>query len=820
MEKNKFNANSSIVWDTAPAVEWAEAYPLGNGCIGAMVFGGVVNDITSLNHDLLWRRFIKQPTFHTHKDIEEVKDLCRKGNYNEAENKLLSTLPNQNALYINPFVAAFDQYIHLCVEEDSITNYKRYLDLSTGIAYSEFDSNGITYKKEYFCSADEKIFVTHISASQPCNLTGFISISRYCDPECEVTGGVNKDTIFTTGKFEEGVEFAAALKIYNRNGRLTSGKNNYGSETDVIPQKEFGHGFTFSRDEQFNPDRGPSIYFDTCDEIFIVTSLCVDNENSHPLEHCIESVNSEFCFDTIHKSHCKKFNSYYNRINLSIAGDFDFNIPTSEIIRISRKENTISPALCELAFNMSRYIAISSGMTKNYPNEIKAPINLQGLWNRDIRPAWESDYHLDLNIEMCYWPLPSMALTDLMEPFLAWAERLLPQAKHTAHDLYGCSGAAYNGCCDFNTIGSTDVVIFGALGISGWIVQILWIYYEHNPSEELLKRIYKIMQEIDIFYTEMLEENGENVLTFPFGSSPEMSIIENNHIQWLASASTFDLTMTKEFYTNYKSAAIILDDSQAIKKSDTILSHLQNPHIMNNGMLCEWTKEHVENEPGHRHRSPLAAFCPGSLYTQYTDHEMVTAMDKLLMHRLEAGNKMSASFSYSWDAQILARLSKGDDAYSMLESLLLVHSHDNMLLSTNDWDGKAGGLAWFTGVKVMQVEAQLSLASAISEMLYQDNKNIIRILPALPSNIPSGKINGITGRYGVKCDIEWNKGKLSLLRLTVKENRELKILLPCNITSPTITKNGIKTEYARNGELVVINAEKNSEYLITEKCIC
>ncbi|MBE6891581.1 MAG: glycoside hydrolase family 95 protein [Ruminococcaceae bacterium] len=802
----------NCIWDTKSASDWANAYPLGDGRTGAMVFGNPCNEIISLNHDLLWRGYLKQPTFGTHKDMPRIKELCRQKKYAEAEELLKKTLPNQNTIYINPFIPAFDQYITMYLPEENVTDYKRWLDLENGIAHTEFTVNGVTYHRESFCSAEYGALITHMTASLPCSLTGEVSISRLCDLECEVDGGADFDSVYASGTFEEGVKFAAVSKIFHRNGRTTGGKKNYGIENDTVPQKKFGLGYVFTRDEMFNSKRGASVCFDTCDELWIVTVLSTDAESNDPLTACRRSLENEFDFESLYNAQCKRFSEYYNRIKLELSEEKEFDMPTAKFLERDREKGLISPVLCELTYNMSRYTAIASGMPR-LNEEFKAPINLQGLWNRDTRPAWESDYHLDLNIQMCYWPLPSMGLTDLMEPFLCWIENLLPQAKKCAKDIYGCNGAAYMGCCDFKTIGATDVVGAGALGISAWLTQILWIYYEHLPSENLLKRIFNLMEEIEIFYSEMFtEEKGE--FTFPFGSSPEMSLDIDGHIQWFSSASTFDLTVVREFYTNLHTAAIILKNKGTEEKTADILKKLKKPHITEDGTLCEWSEEHKENEVGHRHRSPFVSFCPGSLYTKETDPETVSAMEKLLEKRLGAGNGMSTAFSYSWDAQILARMDRGEEAYEKLETLLKIHGLDNLLMTTNDWDGKNGGITWFTGTKLMQVEAQLGFCSALTDMIFRDNKGIVQILPALPQHLPTGKLLGIKGRNGIQYDIRWENGKLSELCIYTKESRDI-VLTVSNHNEPLkIFQNGEPISYTEENGTVCFKCEANSVYTV------
>lgn len=772
--------NSDYLNDNKPSSDWADSYPLGDGRIGAMVRGNPCADIISLNHDLLWRNYLSEPIYNTRQDMAEIKQLCLDNRWGEAGIVLEKTLPSRGAVYINPFVPAWDLYINMQIPEDHITNYHRWLDMKYGIAYTGFSADGVQYDRFHFCSSESKLFVTYIRSSIPGMLTGCVSLSRIGDPECTVTGGVTYGDLYCEGEFEEGVRFAGVAKVEHRNGRLTLGKRQYGLENDAVAKKTFGNTCTFDRDEMIDPDRGASLWFDHCDELWIYSSVCVDYESENPLQLCHEQINCKADFDTLYEKHCERFSEYYNRtkIGFTKGDEDDWQLTTPQLLERDRKKSELSPALCEVACNMSRYIAISSGMPRINCKEIKAPINLQGIWNRDTHPVWESDYHPDLNLHMCYWPLPLMGLNEWMEPLLCWMERLLPQAKIRAKDLYDCRGAVYTGCNDYKVLGGLDTLCGGSLGITAWFIQVLWMYYEHSPSMDLLKRIYLLMREVDLFYRDIFCSNDKGMLTFPFGSSPEMSFHIGDRIQFLSSPSTFDLTVVKEFYSIFQKAAETMGEDDITEEAATIFNKIEPPTILEDGSLCEWKVSHDEFEVGHRHRSPFVAFCPGSLYSVETDEEMTKAMSKLLDKRLSNGNKSATAFSFPLDAQIFARLREGNKAYDKLKKLLNVYALDNLMLTFDDWERKSDGAAWFPGIKVIQVEAELGMFAAFIEMIYQDTQGIIRLLPALPDNLDTGYVYGIRGRNKVICNLNWEKKELKEFKITILNEGKYKIKPP------------------------------------------
>lgn len=794
----KFTAANAQVICTAPAAEWAEGYPLGNGRIGAVVWGEGGAEILSLNHELLWRRYFTHPLCHTHKDMPEIRSLCRQGKWQEAEALLLRTVPNTGeAIYINPFVPMADLYITMYRNASAVSDYRRVLDLEHGISTTAYRLDGVTYYSTSFCDSVGGLLYTHLYADRPGKLTGAVSLSRMPDGECTVGGGADCDGVFCEGLFEEGVHFALYSAVYHRGGRLTGGKKHYGLDGEALPPKKFGHGFTFDRNEGVSAERGASICMDTCDEVWIVTALSTDVLDDDPLGAAKDAARRNgadfLAFEERQEQHRSAFSDMFSRTRLYLPDQTQL----------------------QGMFDMARYVAISSGMTAPSSNEISAPINLQGIWNRDTRPAWESDYHLDLNIQMCYWPLPSMGLADCMEPYLCWMERLLPQARVCAADLYGADGACYTGCCDPYTIGAVDNVGFGALGISAWLADILYLYYEYMPSSDLLARIRVLMAEIDAFYRSVFEE-VDGHLTLPFGSSPEMSLMIGEHRQWLSSPSAFDLTAIRAFYTEYQTLSRLTGDTETASACGLILDRLIWPTLDADGALQEWTDAHTEGEPGHRHRSPFVAFCPGTLFTCESHPDTVRAMEALLMRRLSYGNGMSTAFSYAWDAQILARLGRGDDAFAMLDKLHAIHALDSGMLTTNDHDGKNGGISWFTGIKVIQVEAQLASAAAITELFCRDEQALIRVLPALPAAIPNGALYGLRGRRGLVYDIEWESGRLKEFCMHVSCPGVFRILLPD--TAFCVTDDAGKDCIADyDGMIMVLDAKTTGTYRFVRK---
>lgn len=812
-------ASNNFIWALAPASDWAESYPLGDGKIGAMVRGNTTDEVIHLNHGLLWRNYIKKThEYHTYKDMPQIRSLCLEKKWKEANELMLKTLPTENSIYINPFIPAFDLYITLFKNNENVSNYKRTLDMENGIVTVKFEIDGIRYCRESFCSQELGAFVTRLTTSVPGTLSGEVSLSRMGDCECEDTGLAGYDFVTTDCTLEEGLRFSGRTKLINRNGRLTGGKKTYGTDHDEVSEKKLGLGYVFDRDMRIDSKKGASVVFDSCDELFVITAISVEPESDNPSldaeKICNNSANG-FSYSDIKKSHTERFSKYYNSTTLCLDDENKEMKQTPELLSDDIKNNEFSPELCNLIWNMSRYVAIASGMNTKTDDTLCAPINLQGIWNRDLRPAWESDYHPDLNIQMCYWPMPALGLTDLMEKYLLWMERLLPSAKLRARDIFGARGADFNGCSDYKVIGAVDHVAGLSIGSTAWFCQILWIYYEHKPSKALLKRIYRIMKEVSLFFEDILTEDENGMLTTAFGTSPEMGLVIDGKTQWLSSPSTYDVTLIREFYTNFRTASKILKSVEGIKTAEKILAKLIQPVIKDDGMVAEWTENHEEADPGHRHRSPFVAFCPGTLYTVENSPEFTSGLGQLLKKREEyMATGLSIAFAYIWDAQILARLYDGNSAYEFLKTLCTKHVLKNLFFTINEWNS-ADKTAWFNGVKVFQVESMIGYGAAVSEMFYQDRDGIIRILPALPDRFSSGSMHGIQGRYGTKCNLSWKDKKITSMELSSDYNKTCNVRLPENATAMTVTINEKTIKTVKDGRICSFKAKKNKTYQIS-----
>lgn len=811
--------SGNVIWSKKPASEWSGGYPVGNGRIGGMVLGGVQHERISVNHDLLWRQFWSFQEHKTASDVKKIRELTLQGEWDKAEELMERKIPaSGNAVYINPFVPAGDLYINFQHGNSPITDYKRILYMDRGIVEVQYRVNNALFKREIFSSWKHGVMATHLTTDRAGMLTGEVSLSRLLDPDCEVTGYADQDKVILKGKFEEGREFAIVVKVIQRGGRLTIGRKKLIQTGAEIPEKDFGLKYVTSTNDMFGKDDGASTFFDTSDEVLILLAITVDDEYEKGADLVKKSIekldNITESFEILKEEHIEDFQKIFNRVTLCLGLEKPF-IETDSLLKESVDNNTASPALLEKMFNMSRYLAISSGRPQPAGQPAKAPINLQGLWNQDRRPAWDSDYHIDLNVEMCYWPLDMLNLGDHMIPLMDWVETLTEQGQRAAKDLYGARGVAFGIVADYKNLGNFDNICFPWTGGAAWLAQILWQHWEYSNDLSFLKNhLFPFLVETGNFYEDFLVEDRNGFLVPALSASPEMPIAGRNPQSFLSSASSMDLELIHDLFGHLIQAGNLLKaDPMQIKKWQTLVDRVPLPRINEDGSLSEWFEEHPMGDPGHRHRSLLVGLCPGDRISVENTKEYADAAYKAILKRHETGRKMTQSLTFAWDAQLLARLYKPEEAYAELVRMFPVHVLDNLLIACNDWSGERGGLAWFKGIKLVQIEASIATGASIIEMIFQDRQGLLRFLPSLPANLSEGEVTGLKARGGFEVDLKWSKGKMcfaNILSLNgkachFKDNGFEKIKITCD---------GKEMKFDNNKDkgIISFNTEKGQRY--------
>ncbi|MBI2502816.1 MAG: glycoside hydrolase N-terminal domain-containing protein [Candidatus Latescibacteria bacterium] len=815
------NELSHLIRSSHPASEWAEGYPIGNGRLGGMVLGDPLRERVALNHDRLWRHFWLFQEHHTAADLPELRRLIAAGRWDDAHDLLIAKIPvSSQALYLNPFVPACDLGIYPYHGKDEVSEYQRSLNLDEAIAEVSYLAGGVRYRREYFSSWPAGVIAIRLSASQAGRVRGEVTLSRLLDPDCEVSGSSKLGEVALEGRFEEGVRFAAVVRVVQRGGRLTGGRRDYQPPPGMMPPKDLnGLQFIFREQDYPHEPIGVSTCFDCADEVTLLAVIATEDETSGDLVGwCREKLSAAPAdFEELHAGHVNDHRQYYRRVSLDLNSPPQ-NVSTGELIEESRRSGMVSTALVEQLFNVGRYLAIASGRPTPVDQPSKAPINLQGIWNQDRRPAWDCDYHLDLNLQMCYWPLAMVNLGELVPPMADWFSGLLPEARRAAQVLYGCRGAVWSAVCDLRHLGTTDDLCFGWTGAGAWVAQILWHHWEYSGDRDFLRdKVYPLLQEIGQFYEEFLSEDAQGRLVPVPSASPEMGIKGRKRYSALSSPSSMDLELIREVFSHLLAASEVLGlDAHARGRWTAMLDKIPLPPIDEQGCLQEWMVKHEPIDLGHRHRSPLIGLCPGDRITLEDTPDYYAAARKLLAQR-QSSRATTCALACAWDAQLLARFCEGDAALQELNLITRTWLIDNLLLSICDWHDDATTLNWFPGRKVYQIEASLGMVAAIAEMFFQDLRGLLRLLPALPKAWPKGRLTGLRSRGGFGVDLSWDGGRL--VEATIRSLRGE----ACRVKSFTtpggleVHHRGRKTESTCKGDIAEFPTGPGEVYTLRPK---
>ncbi len=526
------------------------------------------------------------------------------------------------------------------------------------------------------------------------------------------------------------------------------------------------HWFRFRDQPHPSEPRGVSTRIDAADEVLLLAAAATDRENaSDPAGYCkriLDRAGEDY--ERLRAEHIRDHQKLYRRVSFHLGGKTEAANPTDELVQSAVESGQPALALYEQLFNLGRYLAIAGGRPAGRGEPYKAPLNLQGLWNEDPRPAWDSDYHLDLNLQMCYWPLPMVNLAELMDPMVDWAYALLPQAQVAARDIYGVSGAYYTGTCDSENLGNTCDLGFLDTGVTPWLSQMLWQTWEYNyDTDQLRFKIYPILREIGRFYEEFLTPDSRGRLIPVPSGSPEICPAGRSFLSMLSAPSTFDLELIRQVFENLLDAGEMLGQDED-KRADwnRILEALPYPTLNEEGRLLEWLdREYEVTDPGHRHRSFMVEFCPGDRITAEDTPDYNEGARKALQRRLSYGDETSVSIDKVWDAQMFARLYDSDRAMEKIRAAVRDNMMGNLLQCICEWREGGRGLRWFGDHRVYQIEASFGMLAAITELLLQDRRGLLRFLPALPAEWPQGSVKGLLTRGGFVVDLHWEQGRLA-----------------------------------------------------------
>lgn len=788
IQSKSFNP-ATLSWYSAPAKKWQDALPVGNGRLGAMVFGGNGEERIQLNEETYWSGGPYATVVKGgYKVLPEIQKLVFEEKYLAAHNlfgRHLMGYPVEQQKYQSL------ANLHLFFKDQAaVTDYKRWLNLETGVTGVSYSANGITYQREVFASAIDQVVVVRLTANKPnsisfsANLRGVRNQahSNYATDYFRMDA-LGKDGLVLTGKSADymGIE----------------GKLRYEARIKAIP--EGGAIHTDGVDLIIENANAVTLYFAAATNFVNYKDVSADPHQR--VADCFKNIENK-SYQAILEAALLDYKKYFDRVSLTLPITENAFLPTPE--RIQKIQTDPDPSLSALSYNFGRYLMIGSSRAGT------EPANLQGIWNDDMNPAWDSKYTTNINTEMNYWPVESSNLSECVEPLVRMIKELTDQGTQVAQEHYGAKGWVFHQNTDIWRVAAPmDGPTWGTFTVGGaWLCTHIWEHYQYTRDTAFLKETYPLLEGCVQFFMDFLipHPNGKWLVTNP-STSPEnfpdgggnkayfdevtASFREGTTI---CAGASIDMQILYDLFGYFTAASTVMGKSSAfIEQVKTARAQLVPPQIGKDGALQEWADDWKSLEENHRHFSHLYGLYPGKVLYEKRTPELVAAYKKVLEERGDA----STGWSRAWKMALWARLGDGNRANKIYKGFVKEQTCSSLFTLCGN---------------APQVDGVFGLTAAITEMLMQSHDDYIRLLPALPDDWHTGSYTGVCARGAFELDYAWQNKQLTQLTITSKAGGICRLEASKN-NKITCNKKPIKFDRLSNGS-IAFKTVKGGVYVV------